>query len=89
MASVTGREAPNMLQVALDVTFRHSQIRLLRGGGEDEVLRLGSEGFLVGAQVYPQAKVVRVGLERYGVNVPEGRLLQVKSIGLGRIFQVF
>lgn len=77
-----------MLQVALDVTFRHSQIRLLGVGDEDEVLRLGSEGFLVGARVYPQAKVVRVGLERYGVNVPEGRLLQVRTFGLGNTLSI-
>lgn len=77
LAARYGQEALNMLQVELDVTFRRSQVRLLGRAEDDEVLRLGSEGFLVGAKVYPQMKVVRVGLERYGVHVPEGRLLQV------------
>lgn len=69
-------DAPNMMQMSLDVNIRQGSARVLDSNNM-EILCGTFENLQVGIQVYPKTLACDGKLQFYGLSAPEGMLIEV------------
>jgi hypothetical protein len=74
--NASNREAPDMVQMSLDVNIRQGSARVLDSNNME--ISCGTfENLQVGIQVYPKILACDGRLQFYGLSAPEGMLIEV------------
>lgn len=76
--NVSKHEAPNMMQIGLDVNIQQGSARVLDSKNM-EILCGTFENLQVGIKVYPKTLACDGKLQFYGLSAPEGVLIEVLS----------
>lgn len=73
-----GQEAPNMLQLAVDVTVERTALKVV-GADAEGVMAGAFMGVQAGMKMYPKMIAVDMRVASYGLTAPEGTLIE--SVG--------